>query len=170
MNSVKIEKIIIEHVIDTDPNISWIGEYTSDLQNGIIVIQYDKFYEDLTEEELDEIAYRSREHTGFKPYAGGEKPGTDNYKEYGMQDYLRMESINNGNIWFMGIIAKAILNVAGTVQSISSGGLWGIESDSSKDYIIEIEHEQLNKVKEQLQALNIDITNFDNIEIERKEI
>lgn len=169
MNSnVKIDKIIIEHVIDTHPDTSWLGEYTSDLDDGIIVRQYDKFYEDLTEEEIEEITTRTREHTGFRPYAGGEKIGTKEYKEYGMQDYERMEKINNGSIWFIGIVAKAIIFVNGTRQHIFSGGLWRIESDSDSLYIEEIENGQLSELKEQLEALIVGTINFDNIKIERK--
>lgn len=169
MNSnIKIDSIIVEHKIDDSPDTSFIGEYTNDLDDGVIVRQYDKFYEDLTEQERDEINIRSREYTGFEPYAGGEKVGTKEYKEYGMQDYERMEKINNGSVWFIGIIAKAIIVVNGIKQCITSGGLWGIESDD-KGGTEEYEKDQIEDVEEQLKALNIDTTNFDNIKIERKD-
>ena len=79
-NKFKIESIVIEHKLYDNPDTFFIGEYTSDLDYGVIVIQYDKFYEDLTEEEKDQINVRNREHTGFKPCAGGEKVGTKVYK------------------------------------------------------------------------------------------
>lgn len=166
--NVKIESIVIEHVVDTDPDTSFLGNYTSILETGVIVRQYDTFYEDLSREEIDKIPTMSREHTGFNPYAGGEKVGTKEYRDYGLKDYEHMEKINKGAVWFVGIIAKAVINVAGTLQHISSGGLYGIESDSDDVYINEIELEQLSELKEQLKALNIDVTNFDDIEIERK--
>lgn len=167
--NIKIDRIVIEHIIDTTPDISWLGEYTSDLKEGIIVRQYDKFYEDLTEEELEEINIRTREHTGFNPYAGGEKVGTENYRECGMWNYERMEQINNGDSWFIGITATAVIHAANSnvIQHIHSGGLWGIDSDNNV-YIKEIENEQLSDLKEQLKAFSIDTTNFDTIKIERK--
>jgi hypothetical protein len=65
-----------------------------------------------------------------------------------------MESLNNGNWCFIGIIAKAkIVTENGTLQTIRSGGLWGIESDSDKSYIAEIEQEQLAELRKELTAL-----------------
>ena len=90
-----------------------------------------------------------------------------------MSDYRRMEGLNNG-IWnFIGIKAKADIyfeeNGVSQYQEITSGGLWGIESDSDKQYIEECEKEQIEDLKEQLEHLNVDMSNFDEIEIQHKE-
>ena len=39
------------------------------------------------------------------------------------------------------------------IQDISSGGLWGVESDSDKAYFAEVAGEELAELKSQLQAL-----------------
>lgn len=79
-------------------------------------------------------------------------------RKYVRQDYERMEQINSGNICFIGVRADA--RVALSVckdhshmltQYITSGGLWGIESDS--DGIEEEEQEQLSELRSQLKAL-----------------
>lgn len=94
-----------------------------------------------------------REYNFFLPYAGGEEPGSKNYQEYGKQDFKRMEGLNNGDWSFVGIIAKAeIVTGLGTLQTIRSGGLWGIESDAGP-YIDEIGKEQIEELKEELIAL-----------------
>ena len=170
-NKFKIESIVIEHKLEDDSDTSFIGEYTSDLDDGVIVRQYGKFYEDLTEEEKDQINLRNREHTGFEPYAGGEKVGTKEYKEYGLQDYKRMEQLNNGDFYFMGIIVHANIfleeNRYYTYRKITSGGIWGIESDD-KSGIEELEKEQIEDLRHQLEHLNVDMSNFDHIKIDRK--
>ena len=171
MKKFKIKSIVIEHKLYDNPDTFFIGEYTSDLDYGVIVIQYDKFYEDLTEEEKDQINVRNREHTGFKPCAGGEKVGTKEYKEYGLQDYKRMGQLNRGDFYFMGIIAHADIfleeNGHSVYQKITSGGVWGIESDD-KSGTEEIEKEQIEDLKHQLEHLNVDMSNFDHIKIDRK--
>ena len=43
--------------------------------------------------------------------------------------------------------------VAGVCQTITSGGLWGIESDSTPDYLSEIGQEEIEQLQEILQAL-----------------
>lgn len=97
----------------------------------------------------------------FKPYAGGEKPGTADYRKYAMQDYARMESLNNGNWQYIGIIAKAKILIPSNIpesaqyQTISSGGLWGIESDGGKEYLDDIITEELAGLAGQLEALGI---------------
>ena len=84
----------------------------------------------------------------------GESPA--DIRKYVRQDYERMERLNRGDWCFVGIRADAeILLPAGDasiVQEITSGGLWGIESDSDKAYLGEIETEQLSELREQLRA------------------
>lgn len=152
----KIDKIKIVHMNDDDPDLSWLGEYTDQLKPGIIVRHYEKFYEDLSEEELEEIPERSREYRGFKPGDTGEKPGDENYKKYALQNYSRMEDINNGNVGFIGISAEAkvLTQYPGSdhwlINTLHSGGLYGIESDSDQSYFEEIEKEQLEELKDVL--------------------
>lgn len=82
-------------------------------------------------------------------------------RKYVRQDYERMESLNRGNWCFIGIRAEAEVmpNVQGTgdkwhgvVQRVTSGGLWGIETDSGKSYFSEVEQEELSNLKDELKA------------------
>jgi hypothetical protein len=74
-------------------------------------------------------------------------------RKYVRQDYERMERLNAGDWAFIGIKAKAEVSIDNVVQSIHSGGLWGIESDSERSYIKEIENEQLAELRNQLYAM-----------------
>lgn len=77
-------------------------------------------------------------------------------RKYVAQDYERMESLNRGDWSFIGIRAEAEYSVGGQVapvQTISSGGLWGIESDSDESYFAEVEAEELSGLREQLHAI-----------------
>ena len=57
----------------------------------------------------------------------------EDVRKYTRQDYERMESLNAGNWCFVGIRAEAEVQLTGDlIQRITSGGLWGIESDSDK--------------------------------------
>jgi hypothetical protein len=73
--------------------------------------------------------------------------------KYCLQDYARMQSLNRGDWCFIGVRAEAAIVVDGVVQNISSGGLWGVESDSDQAYFTEIESEQLSELREQLYTL-----------------
>jgi len=93
----------------------------------------------------------------------GESP--EDIRKYVRQDYERMESLNNGNWCFIGIRADAEIGIPNqyvncdgksdslTIQRITSGGLWGIESDSERTYIEEEEQNQLDDLRIQLAAL-----------------
>ena len=48
----KIESIKIKKETDTDADTSFLGEYTDTLEPGVIVRCHNKYYEDLTEEEV----------------------------------------------------------------------------------------------------------------------
>jgi hypothetical protein len=183
-SAIKIESITIKHILDTDPDFSFIGEYTDTLDNGVIVREYDEFYKKIhTEMERDsdgkfigkmelDIPDRGREYRFFKPYAEGKKVGTKEYYEYGMQDYKRMERYNNQDWYFMGVRADAVVSypVLGNsrrLETMTSGGLWGIESDSEEDYIKEVEEEQIEDLKNHLAQFCIEWD--DTIEIEHKD-
>ena len=79
-------------------------------------------------------------------------------RENARQDYERMESLSSGQFCFIGIRADAELNIPGgklafISQEITSGGLWGIESDSEASYIESIEQEELADLRGQLHAI-----------------
>ena len=86
----KIEKIIVKHEIDGYPDLSYIGEYTDEIEDDLICRLTGEYYKDMSE---DDIPDKGRYYRSFKPYAGGEKPGTKDYYKYGLQDFARMEKI-----------------------------------------------------------------------------
>ena len=71
-----------------------------------------------------------------------------------------MEGLANDAWCFIGVIAKCEVNVpdangSWTIQTIHSGGLWGIESDSGEKYLNEVGQEQLSELSDQLEALGL---------------
>ena len=163
----KIGNVKILHTDDNDPDLSRLGEYTDRLTTGIIVRYFDKFYEDLSDDELENIPERSNEYRGFKPSTDSNDPKDKDYKKYSLQNYHRMEDINNGNVGFIGISVKAeILTWSDSknwlINEISSGGLWGIESDGGAEYLKEIEQEEISELKDVLKEYG-----FSDAEIEK---
>jgi hypothetical protein len=67
--------------------------------------------------------------------------------QYTKADYERMESLNAGNWGFIGIQAHAEIVIGNVCQKITSGGLWGIESDSDESYFREVESENLVELR-----------------------
>lgn len=82
---------------------------------------------------------------------------SEQIREYVLRDYERMERLNRGDWCYIGIRAEAkILIPSGggcLVQEITSGGLWGIESDSEESYFSEVEANELSKLHSQLSAI-----------------
>jgi hypothetical protein len=87
----------------------------------------------------------------------------EDIRKYVAQDYARCEKRNAGDWFYIGIRAEArvIVNekvigpVAshGIAQTITSGGLYGIESDSDASYLKEVQAEELASLKAELIAL-----------------
>lgn len=164
MSKIIIDSIIISHLVDSNPDISFIGEYTDKLKAGVIVRKYGEYFERLPEDA--EIPQPSREFRGFIPYAAGKPKGTEEYYEYGLHDFKRMEELNSGNFSIVGIVASAQVKYKEgdhfRFEWLKSGGLWGIESDSGS-YIQEVEEEQLADLKGHLLAFGVDVSNFDRL-------
>ncbi len=92
----------------------------------------------------------------------------EDVRKYVRQDYDRMERMNRGDWCMIGIRAEAEISLPvqcnkgcvhghevyyHTTQHITSGGLWGIESDSDKSYLESVEKEELSDLRAQLKAL-----------------
>jgi hypothetical protein len=174
MTKRKIFKVVVKRILDEDGDFSWIGKYTDDADEWNIDRQSGEYVHDLTQPEADcsdceaegsqctehewQPLSRSREFRFFKPYAGGEKEGTEDYKVYGLQDYKRCEEYNNGYWHFIGIRAEAEVGVklngsdSWKLDELTSGGLWGIESDSDKDHFKEVAGEELSQLRKILEA------------------
>lgn len=81
----------------------------------------------------------------------GESP--EDIVKYVKQDYARMESLQNGNFCFIGIRAEAEYQTGEVIQELSSGGLWGIESDSGADYLKSVEGDELAQLAVELKGI-----------------
>jgi len=159
---ITCETITKKVIGDYDTDLSCIGEYTDDLEAGVVVRDFDKYFDDLTEEELDNLPSRGREFRAFRPYAGGEKIGSTEYKKYGLQAYEHMQRIENGSISFVGVKVEAVLHFHYKdfvhTQTISSAGLWGIETDGKKDaeeYINSTAVDEYTSLIPELKAMGI---------------
>ena len=80
----------------------------------------------------------------------------ENIRKYCLQDYERMESFNRGDWCYIGLIAEVTVSIPSgqsAVESTIDSSVWGIESDSGKDFISETESDLLAECKSQLTAL-----------------
>ena len=102
---VRVDRVSVFAEIDTDAETSWIGEYADDGCDWAICRCCGEYLAEVDDDH--EVPQRGREYRFFVPYAGGEEPGTDNYKVYGKQDYNRAEALNRGDWYLIGITARA---------------------------------------------------------------
>jgi len=142
----KINRIVIKHSIDTGPDLSWLGEFSN--EKGEFPIEHD----------LSD----SRTYNYFNA------DNVENMKQ-AKQNYKRMIDYNNNHWWMIGIKAEAEI-ATGTkgwqlLNTIKSGGLWGIETDCDDSHIKEIENEQLDELKDVLRKLG-----FSKLQIEKAPI
>jgi hypothetical protein len=107
-----------------------------------------------------------REYRYFNPSCnyvdkeGKVLPGNtaEEVRQYVEQDYERMESLARGYWQYIGIKAVATVGLSldggqtYKIDKLTSSGLWGIESDSDRGYLTEVENEQLQELKEYLLA------------------
>jgi hypothetical protein len=59
----------------------------------------------------------------------------------------RKEAYDRGDFYFVGVRAEADVAIGGIIQTLTSGGLWGIESDSGDDYIREVAGEEWRELR-----------------------
>jgi hypothetical protein len=195
MGKFKIAKVYIEHVVDDSADTSCLGHYTdspkevAEACGYAIVREYGKFVVDI-DEDTEKIHLNGNEYRYFIPAQHvphdpknwdhvseedknkciaehGSLKETDEY--YAMMDYERMERLEDGDWCYIGIVAMAeIVGESDVIQTIRSGGVYGIESDSDKEYLIEVEQQELIALSGELIDLGIEEDEIDEA-IENKE-
>jgi hypothetical protein len=165
---IKQAKQTLEHVQQTigDLHNNILAQYNGTLANEKLDSEreaLDSAYDEIGEliEDIDacDCGERGDMERGQYRYFNGP---VENYKglepaeirKYIRQDYDRMESLNRGDWCFIGIRAQAQVQTSSdVVQRTTSGGLWGIESDSGKDHFESIAREELAQLKTELIGL-----------------
>lgn len=80
----------------------------------------------------------------------------DEAPKYRAQDKARLASY--GNFWWcVGVRARVDFVVKGTVQTLFSSGLWGIESDSGDDYFDDVAAEQVAELRDICAELGVTV-------------
>lgn len=169
VEGIRTLKHAISYLLDAYLHGRWPSdsEYVDDCQDAV----------DILGEALDATGecdcgergdMERNEYRYFNPYVERYKGELDSdIRKYVRQDYERMESLHAGNWGYLGVIAEAEIGIptishlnmtpfertSTTIQHITSGGLWGIESDSDAEYLESIEKEQLTELREQLAGI-----------------
>ena len=67
----------------------------------------------------------------------------------------RREAYQRGDFYFVGIRAEAQVVIEGTIQTLQSGGLWGIESDSDQSFFNEVANEEWDQLRSVLKTVGV---------------
>ncbi len=118
--------------VDTYPDLSFLGEYETEPGP-----------DDRTIDRAERGDQGRHEPQYFVAAMSGAETGNPKSVE---QDYERMQDYNRGewHMCFCNVIAK--IEVNGVLQTICSGGLGGVESDSDKSYFGEIMKDELAQI------------------------
>jgi len=175
-NKKRIQKIEVERINDTDPDpdTSYLGEYASKPTSEFSLDRdhaedcprfwaNDDIPDDARECDCtthDQNTYRYFNPGSIEPFkaeahwipSGVQMVQRRDYwqetmRENARKDYARMEAYNREEWHFISIQARAEIVLDGTCQTIKSGGLWGIESDSDESYFHEVEREELTSLR-----------------------
>ncbi|HTF33311.1 MAG TPA: hypothetical protein VK714_06360 [Myxococcota bacterium] len=82
-----------------------------------------------------------------------EDPDTSYFDEDEFAD--RRAEFERGDFTFVGVRAEAEVAIEGVIQTLTSGGLWGIESDSDESYIEDVALEEYDALREILKAVGV---------------
>lgn len=165
---IRQAKQTLEHVQQTigDLHNAVLAQYNGTLANEKLDLEreaLDAAYDEVGEliDAVDECDCSFSGHWNNREYRYFNGP-IENYKgedpadirKYVRQDFDRMESLNAGNWYYIGIRAEAQVQTGSdVVQRITSGGLYSIESDSDREYLESVQQEELDTLKTELLAL-----------------
>jgi hypothetical protein len=195
----EIRSITMRRVGDSDPDLSYLGEYSDspgehainvfgpeqgdeaqcnlcDMESPIlfhdgewhhgtfrVIRDEDDFDHDPVPDDnyCGGRSYQAGKYRYFNPSSRADGLPEDEAATCRYADFQRMESYNQQEWQMVGVYAQASIVVAGIIQTVQSGGLWGIESDSDGSYFAEIEAEQLSELVTVLEELGFERTAID---------
>lgn len=138
----RILSVRIKREVDTDPDTSHFGEYANNPEGDYFIDRHKRG-------DMGRNEFRYFNTSGN--YQGESQADIEKYTE---QDYERIESYNKQEWHYTGISATADVQLTGHLcRTITSSGLWGIESDSDASYFAEVEQEQLDELAKELTAV-----------------
>ena len=170
MKTVVIDEIKLVHKLDESPDLSYLGKYVDRWEHGAI------------DREHRARNWTSRQYRYFVPaisyeehwkslHAMGYSKGDCEYlaRKYNFEDFKRMEKYAEGDIFDMGISARARVSYpqktippSKRLEWLESGGLWGISSDDAEG-IKRTEQEQLEDLKDHLRYFGVKLQNFQKL-------
>ena len=151
---MKILSVRITRRVEEQPDLTQqLGSYTNDDADWNICRCCGQYVALLHKNHPFGRRFPDNELKFFKPIAGDEKPGSENYKKFGKDDYKRMEAFNKDEWHQLGVSAEAVISLStcsSLTQTITSEVMWGVESDSDADHMREVEKGQLKVLRMEL--------------------
>lgn len=157
----KILSVRIETKVDETPDLSFIGKnldaYPPHDSWAILRVgeKAGEFFRDLDNCDSWSKNPSPNEFMWFYPATTQTKISDEDNRSNALADYKRMKQAEDSQFEMLGIIAKAEIQMTSdsAIQTIRSGGLWGVESDSGADYIKEVQDDQLKELASELLSL-----------------
>lgn len=158
----RIESVTVEKIPDDDADSSYLGTYNNEVKNEYAIDRQKRG--DMGRNEFRWFNPSVERYDSLAPRT---------IRRYCLEDYKRAERLNAGDWCYIGIRAKAeVVSANGICHTLSSGGVWGIESDSDKSYFKDVAREELVSLQAELGAFgfsaeqiaeafaSVDISNF----------
>jgi hypothetical protein len=131
-----------------------------------IEVRYDEnFYPDYLKSEYDE---ENKKIINSARYSNSDvdSEGWDQVKKWIDEDHKRLEDFENNKWDANGVIATARVKypIGGNnwrLEWLSSGGLWGVESDCGDDYMQEVVDGELERLKQHLEKFGVNTSDFE---------
>ncbi len=143
---------------DDHPDLSWLGEYTDNAPDSYDLKRGSAFCRRHRERNTFRFfvpAMSVDEHHKELSRLGYSRGLSEDYaRHYCRRDFERMETYGK-DWWMLGIWAEANVVINNVIQTVSSGGLFGVESDSKGDYLIEVAREEIVSLKAIMEAMGL---------------
>ncbi|KKN24723.1 hypothetical protein LCGC14_0892260, partial [marine sediment metagenome] len=141
---------VLRRILDTDPDLSWIGDFGREAKSEFAIDHHEA-------QGIGEYAPK-RTFQYFNPGSIDKGNSAAENRKYAKQDYERMMAYERQGWCMVGVRAEAqtMVSLNGNnswkLDKLTSGGLWGVESDASPADFQEIADEQLSELADILLA------------------
>lgn len=139
--SPELENVTIQSVPDPNPDLSHLGEYRDEPGPEARTV--------------DRAERGDQGHGERRFFVAANSPEDTGNPDSVEQDYERMEAFNKSEWSVLGIRAEAAVTVNGVRQTVTSGGLYGVASDTSAEHLEQVAREELAELRDALRELGV---------------
>jgi len=145
LHSIGNVEVKVKRIADYDTDLSWLGEFcqyrepqTEEQKLVHLATKLVLDHHGIWRDERGRIAPAPEDYRHSRNYQYSFHDNGHDKIRYAVHDSRRLQDFNDGSLGCIGVVASVLVDGV----EVGNASLWGIDSDSGEEYIVDTEREE----------------------------